>query len=137
MNIENTDVEFFFYDDQELVIVYLEKPIENSTNWPPARICRQIESLRNQYDMALSPDAADELYEKMTAKARMERYLHPDWNNHMTAEDHPKYFEGLCFQTLGLSATLTTGILIGILKKFCGHLLFCGSCELVDLGIFS
>ena len=96
MNIENTDAEFFFYDDRELVVVYLEKPIKNSTNWPPARICREIESLRNQHDIVLSPDG---VYEKMMEQARIERSLHPDWNNHMTAEDHPKYFEGLCFRT--------------------------------------
>ena len=124
MNVENTDAEFFFYDDQELAVVYLEKPIENPTNWPPARVCREIEYVRNQYDMALSPDAPDGVYEKMMEQAKKERDLHPDWNNHMTAQDHPKYFEGLCFRTFSKSATFPTGILIGILKDFFVHLLF-------------
>ena len=102
MNIENTDTEFFFHDDQELVVVYLEKPIANPTNWRPARICREIESLRNQHDIALSPN---EVLKKVKEQARIERSLHPNWNNLMTAEDHPTYFEGLCFQTFGKSAS--------------------------------
>ena len=101
MNIENTDADFFFKDDQDLVVVYLEKPIENATK--PARICREIEFLRNQHDIALSPDG---VYDKMKEQARIERSLHPDWKNHMTAEDHPKYFEGLCFRTLALNFQL-------------------------------
>ena len=117
MNIENTEEDFFFYDDQELAVVYLEKPIANPTNWPPARICREIEFLRNQHDIALSPDG---VYEKMKDKAKIERSLHPDWNNHMTAKEHPKYFEGLCFQTL---ASFPTRIPIKIIKEFCDHLL--------------
>ena len=47
------------------------------------------------------PDAADEVHKKMMEQAKIERSLHPDWINHMTAQDHPKYFEGLCFRTFG------------------------------------
>ena len=78
MNVENTDAEFFFYDDRELVVVYLEKP----TNWPPARICQKIEFLRNQYDMAISSDGRfvkKQQFKKATRVYRFNSYSGQRW----------------------------------------------------------
>ena len=87
-DIEKCDPDF--YDETDIPVIYLEKP---DARYGSATFGLEVKRLRNQHDIDVAK-LPEEVFAKALEEAKLEESSHPDGIMHMTAMEHPGWFQG-------------------------------------------